>query len=389
MQICCLTGARRPHNLSDMAKMRRISIKSGRRPTIPGTSPGSVQPGEDALKPRISIYTYDKDHFVRHEAESHQELKQALNRFPHYTHWVQIKGLNDIALLNAFREELQISALVLEDIVNTHQRPKLEEYPSYCFATSRMLGLNKELQLENKQLSFILTKNVLYTFQDDYSDFFDPVRKRLEEENTHMRNSGPSYMMYSLMDLVLDNYFGLISRFSDELDMLEERLYRRPDKTITYDAQQIKRAFVMMKRAAWPERDKLNDMLRSGSELISADTRIFLRDAYDHAIQIIDLVESSKEISSGLIDMYLSFNSNRMNEIVKVLTIISAIFIPLTFIAGVYGMNFARVDPETGKIFPLNMPELYHEDGYIYTLAAMLIIVLLQLLWFWRKGWLK
>jgi len=371
------------------ARIRRISIKSRRRPTIPGTSPGSLQPEENALKPKITVYSYDKDHLVRQEAENHQGLRKALNRFPHFTHWVQIKGLNDIALLHAFRDELQISALVLEDIVNTHQRPKLEEYPRYCFATSRMLSLNKELQVENKQFSFILTKNILYTFQDDYSDFFDPVRKRLEEGNSQMRSGGPSYMMYSLMDVILDNYFGLIGRFSDELDMLEERLYRRPDKTITYDAQQIKRAFVMMRRAAWPERDKLNDMLRSSSDLIAENTKVFLRDAYDHAIQIIDLVESSKEISSGLIDMYLSFNSNRMNEIVKVLTIISAIFIPLTFIAGVYGMNFARHDPETGKVFPYNMPELYQEDGYIYTLAAMLVIVLLQLLWFWRKGWLK
>ena len=372
-----------------MAKIRRISVKSKRRPTIPGTSPGSLQPGEDALSSKIYVYSYDRVQLFKHECVNHIDLKKLLNRFPHFTHWVQIKGLNDLELLHAFRDELQISALVLEDIVNTHQRPKLEEYPRYCFATSRMLSLNKELQLENKQLSFILTKNVLYTFQDEYSDFFDPVRKRLEEANSQIRNGGPSYMMYTLMDMVLDNYFGLIGRFSDELDMLEERLYRRPDKTITYDAQQIKRAFVMMRRAAWPERDKLNDMLRSSSELITADTKVYLRDAYDHAIQIIDLVESSKEISSGLIDMYLSFNSNRMNEIVKVLTIISAIFIPLTFIAGVYGMNFARQDPETGKVFPYSMPELYHEDGYIYTLAAMLLIALLQILWFWKKGWLK
>jgi magnesium transporter len=195
--------------------------------------------------------------------------------------------------------------------------------------------------------------------------------------------------MYALMDIILDNYFFLINRFGEELDTLEERLYRRPDKSITIEAQEIKRAFITVRRAAWPERDKINDMLRSTSPLITDHTKLFLKDVYDHSMQIIDLVESYKEITSSLIDMYLSFVSNRTNQVMKVLTIISSIFIPLTFIAGVYGMNFAYQDPATGKILHNNMPELYAENGYLYTWIVMAVIAIAQLIFFWHKGWFR
>nr|WP_242689076.1 magnesium/cobalt transporter CorA [Pedobacter sp. SYSU D00535] len=304
-------------------------------------------------------------------------------------HWVDVRGLGDSALLKHIQESLGVSALVLEDIIHTHQRPKLEEYDDYLFAISRMICLNKDLLLENEQISFLVTKKVLYTFQENYEDCLEPVRKRLREGKGNIRVGGTSYLMYAVMDIILDNYFFLINRFGEELDTLEERLYRRPEKSITYEAQQIKRAFITVRRAVWPERDKINDMLRSTSPLITKNTKFFLRDLYDHSMQIIDLVESYKEITTSLIDMYLSFVSNRTNEVMRVLTVISSVFIPLTFIAGVYGMNFAYEDPKTGKVLPGNMPELYAENGYLYTMLVMALIALLQLIYFWRKGWLK
>ncbi|WP_423149317.1 magnesium/cobalt transporter CorA [Rubrolithibacter danxiaensis] len=369
-------------------KFKPIKIKSRPQFNNPGASPGYIQLSPEALKPQITVYSYDKMGYNELKPENYAEVRRILNT-PEKTFWVDVRGLGDIDLLRSFQDDFDISSLVLEDIIHTYQRPKLEEYTAYAFAISRMLTLDKELKLENEQVSFILTSKVLFTFQENYTDCLDPVRKRLKEGKGTIRSGGTSYLMYALMDVILDNYFTLINRFGEDLESLEDCLYEHPDKTIPIKAQQIKRGFIVIRRAAWPERDKLNDMLRSTSELITDETKVFLHDAYDHSMQIIDLVESYKEISNSLIDTYLSFASNRMNQVMKVLTIISAIFIPLTFIAGVYGMNFAHQDPDTGKILEKNMPELYSEHGYVYTLLAMLLIGILQLLLFWRKGWLK
>jgi magnesium transporter len=355
----------------------------------PGTVPGSLKVSEDALAPKITVYTFSRDFYQHTEVTDFKHLLAILDEHITQTHWVDVKGLGDSQLLKDIQTHFGVSALVLEDIIHTHQRPKLEEFDDYLFATSRMICLDKQLQVENEQVSFILKENVLFTFQEDYTDCLEPVRLRLKEGKGSIRAGGTSFIMYSLMDMILDNYFYLINRFGDELDTLEERLYRRPDKSITYEAQQIKRAFITVRRAVWPERDKINDMLRSNSPLITEHTKTFLRDVYDHSMQIIDLVESYKEITSSLIDMYLSFVSNRTNEVMKVLTVISSIFIPLTFIAGVYGMNFSREDPETGKVLHNNMPELYAENGYLYCMIAMGVIAVLQVIFFWRKGWFR
>jgi len=256
------------------------------------------------------------------------------------------------------------------------------------FTVSRYLYINDEQEIVNDQLSFLTLPQMVFSFQPAYTDCFKPVVNRLRSDKGSFRTGGSSYMLYALMDLVVDEYFEVINRLGDELETLEELLYRRPEKSMMFDIQSIKRSMITIRRAVWPERDKINDLIRSESPLITRETKTFLRDTYDHSMQIIDLVESYRDITTGLIDMNLSVISNRMNEIMKVLTIISSIFIPLTFIAGVYGMNFAYQDPETGKILGKNMPELYSENGYIYTLGAMLIIALLQIIYFWRKGWL-
>ncbi|MDF3077607.1 MAG: magnesium and cobalt transport protein CorA [Sphingobacteriaceae bacterium] len=372
-----------------MSKIKRITIKSKRRNAIPGSSPGIVELTENALEPRITVYSFNQKDYFAEEAKNASELASLLKQHQGLTRWIDIRGLGSLELLEFIEKEFKIHKLVLEDIVSTDQRPKLDEYRDYMFAVSRMIYINDNLEIESEQMSFLLMKNILISFQENYNECVSPVITRLEAGKGAIRTAGTSYIMYALMDVVIDNYFHLIYRMGDELDIIEELLYRKPDKSIMFKTQEIKRAMILVRRAAWPERDKINDMIRNESPLVSDETKTFLKDAYDHCMQVVDLVESYKDVTTTLIDMNLSIISNRMNEIMKVLTIISSIFIPLTFIAGVYGMNFSYTDPQTGKILHHNMPELYSPNGYVYTWAVMIFIAVAQIIYFWRKGWFK
>jgi magnesium transporter len=281
---------------------------------------------------------------------------------------------------------LDINQLVLEDIVNTHQRPKFDEYDNYVFGTSRIIYFNHDNDLVNCQFSGLVKDNIIISFEESYMDYFEPVKVRLQAGKGLIRTAGPAYIFYALTDTILDNYLVVLSQIGDRIDTTEDKLYQSPDKSIMFDAQLLKRTLIVIRRSCWPERDKINDMIRSDSPLITKDVKIYLRDAYDHCIQAMDMVESYKEVTSSIIDLYLSMVSNRMNEIMKVLTIISVIFIPLTFIAGIYGMNFSRQD-DHGHLIPDNMPELFVHHGYIYALAGMIAIGGIQLFVFWKKGW--
>jgi len=353
-----------------------------------GSSPGLVRIDEHALPSIITLYTYTTDSYVVEDISSLSSIKERLQD-KRFNYWVEIKGFKSSDLFEILSSEYGIHNLVLEDISSTYQRPKLEEYDHYVFAVSRMLYFGEEATLENEQFSFILMDHALFTFQERYEECLAPVKARLKNGKGNIRIAGSSYLMYALMDIIIDKYFEVLGAWGNELDEIEERLFDKPNKQIMFDTQNIKRNLIGVRRVAWPERDKLNDILRSDSMLITDQTKMFIRDAYDHCIQIIDIVESLKEISASNIDMYLSIISNRMNEIMKVLTIMSSIFIPLTFIAGIYGMNFSREDPETGKILHSNMPELYQEHGYLYTMLVMALIAVLQIIYFWRKGWFK
>lgn len=354
----------------------------------PGTTPGFVYIDSNSLKPKINLYSFNANEFKTTELGSLRGISKITNENDTY-YWVDIKGLNSAELFNVFSDELKIHKLVLEDITRTYHRPKFEEYDNYNFAVSRMLSLTKDGELENEQVSFIQTKNVLYTFQENYEDCLDAVRNRLKGGKGNIRISGTGYLMYALMDMIVDSYYTILNKWSENMDLVEDRLLAKPDRSVMYDMQMIKRNLIVLRRVIWPERDKMNDILRTESELITQQNKLFIKDAYDHCVQLMDMLESMKEIASSNIDMYLSIISNRMNEIMKVLTIISSIFIPLTFIAGIYGMNFAKQDPITGKVMPQNMPELYQEHGYEYTLLVMAFIAVVQIIFFWRKGWFK
>ncbi len=373
-----------------MAKNKLRNKHKHYKVPAPGSSPGMYVIDENALKPIIYLHVYNQQSYNRLTVDNIKNIPQ-LTADKSFNYWLDIKGLGDPAIFELLLNQYRINPLVLEDITSSFQRPKLEEFDEeqYVFTVSRHLYLNKDGLLFNEQVSFILLENMLMTFREDYEDCFSPVRKRLELGKGNIRAAGSSYLMYAVTDVIVDNYFALLNFWGEELDAIEDRLYDSPDKRIMYDTQAIKRSLITIRKVAWPERDKLNDILRSESPLISNTTKTYVRDVYDHCIQIIDFIESLKEIASANIDMNLSIVSNRMNEIMKVLTIMSSIFIPLTFIAGIYGMNFSREDPITGKILKDNMPELYAQHGYLYTLIVMGIIALLQIIYFWRKGWFK
>jgi len=372
-----------------MAKIKK-NKKKRKHLAVPeaGTSPGSVFIDETAFKPIITIHSFNAEEYHTEQVSDLQGLKDRISASK-YTYWIDVKGLKSSSLFEVLKIDFNINKLVLEDITRTYQRPKIEEYDGYVFAISRLLFLNESDVLENEQVAYILMENLLFTFQEGYEECLKPVHNRLRIGRGNIRTSGSSYLMYAIMDVLIDQYFVILNKIGDSLDEIEDRLLESPDRMIMYDLQGIKRNLINIRRVAWPERDKLNDLLRSDSPLITDQTKMFVKDAYDHCIQSIDMVESLKEISASNLDMYLSIISNRMNEIMKVLTIVSSLFIPLTFIAGIYGMNFAKQDPVTGKIMPANMPELYAEHGYLYTIIFMVLIAFGQLIYFWRKGWFK
>jgi magnesium transporter len=371
----------------DLKIKPRIKFRSNKkRLGNVGDSPGMIHIAEDALKPHINIYSYNEKELVTSKGTNIAVILDQFKKCDNHTHWIQINGLGDMKLIEAIGEHLRINALVLEDITSGTQRPKFEEYEHYVFAVSRITHLDEHNELLNTQFSAIVKKDLIISFEEDNEDRFDAVKNRLKVGKGAIRTAGPGYMCYALTDTIIDQYFVILATIGDALDGVEDQVYVKPDKSIMYNAQHLKRSLIGMRRASWPERDKVNDMIRTDSPLITSEVKTFLRDAYDHCIQIMDLIESYKEITSSIIDLYLSMVSNRMNEIMKVLTIISVVFIPLTFIAGIYGMNFSR-QGANGQVIPDNMPELYWNHGYIYALILMFVIAFIQMFVFWRKGW--
>jgi magnesium transporter len=365
--------------------------KALHKETPPGIVPGFIQIPENALEPRISLFSYNTENLTEAvmQTEHVQEIKARMAADPGSVYWIEVKGLDNKPFIEEIGKVFCIHRLELEDVVSGYQRPKLEEYPDHLFLTSRMLIKGSSVyDVHNKQFSLFLGSNFVVSFQDDYTDLFEPVRERIRFSKGLLRSFGPDYLAYALVDAVLDHYFPLLEEMGEYLDRLELELLVHPKKYSLKNLLHVKRHLIALRRTIWSERDKINDLLRTKTDLVSENTRFYLRDTYDHCIQLLDHVESYKEITSSMMDIYLSTVSNRTNQIMKVLAIISTIFIPLTFIVGVYGMNFSPVDPETGKKLPLNMPELYSPNGYVGVMLFMFLIVVAQLYFFYRKGWL-
>ncbi len=357
------------------------------RRTPPGSAPGIINVPDDAAKLSLHTIVYDQNTIYEADLNSLAEIKTQLQNSPDKIHWFDVKGFANKQLLEQIADFFGIHRLQLEDVVNVYQRPKVEEYQGHLFFVSRILR-DQQNGFSNEQLSMFLGKNYVITFQDKYDDILDPVRIRLRLGKGYLRRMGPDYLAYSLMDVIIDNYYPILEKMGDSLDDLQDELIANPTREALNRILQKKRDLVSLRRIIWTERDKMNDILRSSLTEISDSTKVFFRDTYDHCIQLLDLVESYREVTASLMDVYQSSVSNRLNQVMKVLTIISTIFIPLTFIVGLYGMNFQRHDPLTGKEYPMNMPELYSPHGYLVVCVVMILIVIFQLIFFYKKGWL-
>lgn len=347
----------------------------------PGSPPGTLVIDEDSTIPNIFLIDYCADHAIGVQLATPEDCAGYLDS--NSVSWVDVQGLGSEDVLQRLGKVFSLHPLVLEDVVNVPQRPKVEEYGNQQILIAQMVSLKPEGKgFFTEQVSFILGKNYLLTVQEEPEfDTFEPVRQRLHHDRGNIRQQGADYLLYALLDTVIDGFFPVLEDYGERLEELEDEVVAKPNQATLDKIHKIKRELLLLRRSIWPQRDAINALIRDGSALISAPIYIYLRDCYDHAVQIIDMVETYRELASNLMDVYLSSISNRMNEVMKVLTVISTIFIPLTFIAGVYGMNF---DPEVAG----NMPELRIPYGYAICWLVMIAIALSLLFYFWRRGWL-
>jgi magnesium transporter len=352
------------------------------RRTPPGSSPGLVVVDPNALKPTIRLIGYSGEQYEQLDDATLDQLRGMLRR--HRVLWVDVEGLGDAHLIEQLGELFQLHRLALEDVVNVHQRAKMEDYGNWLYYVTPMVTTNGGDRFLCEQVSLFLNDHVVLTFQEGKpGDAFDAVRARLQS-GTKIRTLGSDYLAYSIIDALIDGYFPVLERYGEKLDVLEDAMLAngRPIKLID-ELHDVRHDLRHLRRAIWPQREATAALLRDSTPFITAETRVYLRDCYDHVVQLIDLTETFRELSADLRDLYMSSVSNRINETMRVLTIISTIFIPLTFIAGVYGMNF---DPNSS---PLNMPELKWYYGYPATIAFMVVTTALMFIWFVQKGWIS
>ncbi|SRR5579883_290890 len=343
----------------------------------PGTLPGTIILDENAPQPVIFLMDYDQTRVIHKQLKTPEECIAYLDQ--ESVSWVDVQGLGSVDILQRLRDIFDLHPLVLEDMVNVPERPKIEDYEDQLLIIARMIvPKERTYGFHSEQVSFVLSKNYLLTVQEEPEhDCLNGVRARISHNKGIIRKQGVDYLVYTLLDAIIDGFFPVLEGYGERLEELEEEVMVNPNRQTLQKIYQIRRELLQLRRAIWPQRDVINSLIRDGYEHISEEVRIYLRDCYDHAVQVMDMVETYRELASGLMDVYLSAVSNKMNEIMKLLTVVSAIFIPLTFIAGVYGMNFEH------------MPELKSYWGYPICLASMATIAGGLMFFFWRRGWLE
>jgi len=291
--------------------------------------------------------------------------------------WLNIDGLHEVDIIEKIGQHFGIHALVLEDIVHTSQRPKIEDFESYIFIVLKMLEYdNANNEILDEQFSLVMGKNFVITFQENVGDIFDPLRERIRSNNARLRKTNADYLTYAMIDAVVDNYFVILEKLGEKIEDLEDELLSDPSLHTLNQIHQIKRKLITLRKSVWPLREVISSLEREDSPLISKATNIFIRDIYDHTIRVIETLETYRDMIAGMLDTYLSSVSVKMNEVMKLLTIIATIFIPLTFFAGIYGMNFEY------------MPELKWRWGYFTMWGLMVLIALGMIFYFRRKKWL-
>jgi magnesium transporter len=327
---------------------------------------------------KITTAVYDKVNFSEKILEGPEQIKPILET----NQWINLDGIHIPETVGLIGEKFHIHPLTLEDILNTSHRPKAEDNGSYIFVVMKILSFDEETDLlKSEQVSLVIGKNYVISFQENETDDFRAVRENLKKNKGRVRELGPDYLAYRLLDVVVDNYFSVLEKIGDKIEAIEDELVENPTKQTLQKIYKLKGEMIVIRRAVWPLREVIGGLEKLESELIAKSTQPYLRDLYDHVVQLIDTNENYREMTAGLMDIYLSSVSNKLNEIMKVLTIISTFFIPLNFIAGLYGMNF-----NTG-VSRYNMPELNYYLGYPLVLLVMLIVSLGLFIYFKKKKW--
>lgn len=332
-----------------------------------------------AKKPVLRVMAYSPTEYLEQGITDVSQLREILDRWP--VTWIDVEGVGDAQVVKQLGDLLALHSLALEDAVHMHQRAKIEQYDNHLFIVARTVLMNHSIETE--QVSLFVGAKFVLTFQEDRpGDPFEPVRVRIRKAASRIRGTGADYLAYTLIDAIIDSYFPVLEMLGERMEDLEDEILLRPSTNAVKRIHETKRELLTLRRAVWPLREAMNTLVRDEMPLIGNETRLHLRDCYDHAVRIIDFVETYRELGADLMDLYLSSVSQRMSEVMKVLTIISTIFIPLTFIAGLYGMNFNT------ERSPWNMPELNWYWGYPLVIVTMAVISIAMLLFFIRKGWL-
>lgn len=353
--------------------LRKIKKRSNKAGLPPGTL---IHIGEKITeKVKITVIDYDEKNFQEKEIKAIKECLPFKDK-PTIT-WINIDGIHQVDIIEKIGEYFNLHLLVLEDVLNTNQRPKMEDFEDYIFVVLKMLYYDeKDNEVKSEQVSLILGSNFVISFQEQEGDVFNYVRERIRSGKGRIRKMEADYLVYSLLDAIVDNYFVILEKIGEKIEEIEEKLITNPTPQTLQTIHNLKREMISLRRSVWPLRELISGLERTESSLIKKTTNIYLRDVYDHTIQVIDTIESLRDMVSGMLDTYLSSISNRMNEVMKVLTIIATIFIPLTFIAGIYGMNFQY------------MPELGWRGGYFGVLLVMLIVCVGMGIYFKKKKWI-
>ncbi|TRU60013.1 MAG: magnesium/cobalt transporter CorA [Microcystis aeruginosa Ma_QC_C_20070823_S13] len=343
----------------------------------PGSEPGTLIIEPDAKPSRIILIDYDEDNAIRKMDITPNACAPYIGT--NTVSWMDIQGLGSETVLKQVGEIFNLHPLLLEDVVNVPQRPKLEDYNNQLLVISQMVRLKEdESGFDTEQVSFVLGKRYLLSFQEEeLQDCFEIVRDRIRTSQGRVRKSGADYLTYLLLDTIIDGYFPVVEHYEDRIEALEDVIISNPDRDTMQEIYDVRRELLALRRLIWPMRNVLHLLMRDHHGIVSDEVQIYFRDSYDHVIQILEIIEAYRELAASLMDVYMSTMGNKLNEIMKFLTVISTIFIPLTFIVGVYGMNFE------------NMPELKGEWSYFMVWLVMLAVAGGLIFYFWRKGWFK
>ena len=343
----------------------------------PGSEPGTLIIEPDAKPSRIILIDYDEDNAIRKVDITPNACAPYIGT--NTVSWMDIQGLGSETVLKQVGDIFNLHPLLLEDVVNVPQRPKLEDYNNQLLVISQMVRLKEdESGFDTEQVSFVLGKRYLLSFQEEeLQDCFEIVRDRIRTSQGRVRKSGADYLTYLLLDTIIDGYFPVVEHYEDRIEALEDAIISNPDRETMQEIYDVRRELLALRRLIWPMRNVLHLLMRDHHGIVSDEVQIYFRDSYDHVIQILEIIEAYRELAASLMDVYMSTMGNKLNEIMKFLTVISTIFIPLTFIVGVYGMNFE------------NMPELKGEWSYFMVWLVMLAVAGGLIFYFWRKGWFK